>query len=78
MRCVRFQLRMPVYRMTWQMSSNLAGGTESSDKDEREKGLKKILGLTLTNRDLRFANFRDALLPKPVHVLHRRQVRKLL
>ena len=59
-------------------SAEVLSMLKSSDKDEREKGLKKILGLTLTNRDVRFANFRDALLPKPVHVLHRRQVRKLL
>jgi hypothetical protein len=37
MRRVRFQLRGPVYRITWQMSSSLAGGTEGVNRTNERK-----------------------------------------
>jgi uncharacterized protein YjbI with pentapeptide repeats len=46
------------------LSAEVRSALDSSDRQEREQGLKKLTGLILTNRDLRGTNLRNTLFPK--------------
>ncbi|MCP4654716.1 MAG: pentapeptide repeat-containing protein [bacterium] len=45
-------------------SAEVVAGLQSDDKEKQANVLKKVAGLKLANRDLRFANLRSAALPK--------------
>jgi uncharacterized protein YjbI with pentapeptide repeats len=47
-----------------ELSVEMAAALRSQDEGAKEEAIRYVIGLNLTNRDLRFADFRNAVLPK--------------